>query len=553
VLSEERTEVDFLRAEAVQGNGSSDCVVLELNVVLQEIIDRTGALQGTIDASGLTITCKSDQTTSAPGLIASSKTTPTPLMQRRSLGLSLKVDPRSSVQASSARRQFVPIVYQGQQTGTLNLYFPALCDRLLRPAECDRLGRELGRQLARAQIRHRAQSELDLDIPLVGTCPSLAVLEDEIAKIGAVHYPVVIEAEFGIHDTEFAAAIHLSGARRHQPFIVVHFSCANSHQFDLRLNDAWTRASQGSLFLSGIDLLDQTAQLQLLNCLRQDRRSRGAIRIMASTSTPLSALENEGRFCRMLRTELDVLHIRIPPIRERRENIGALLTHFLHKHGLEERQFSPAAWQACLAYDWPENEAELERFAIRVAVMTDVPHIDLPDLQGIASWLRAEMPPASSSEGECWNASFVDDLSDASEEPTPSQRQWLESLARKLVARDYGSIDGICVGMHRALRYVGEHFQDEISLGQLAREAFISVSHLSFLFKRDLGVPFKTLLAAVRIEKACQLLIESGQQSITEISLDAGFGDLSHFERTFKRLVGTNPRDYRRQQLRAPA
>jgi len=77
----------------------------------------------------------------------------------------------------------------------------------------------------------------------------------------------------------------------------------------------------------------------------------------------------------------------------------------------------------------------------------------------------------------------------------------------------------------------------------------MSPSHLSFLLKRSLGVPFKSLLAAVRIERAKQLLSEPNPSSITDISLEVGFGDLSHFERTFKRLVGTNPREYRRQQI----
>jgi AraC-like DNA-binding protein len=77
----------------------------------------------------------------------------------------------------------------------------------------------------------------------------------------------------------------------------------------------------------------------------------------------------------------------------------------------------------------------------------------------------------------------------------------------------------------------------------------MSSSHLSFLLKRSLGVPFKSLLAAVRIERAKQLLGETNPSSITDISLEVGFGDLSHFERTFKRLVGTNPREYRRQQI----
>jgi AraC-like DNA-binding protein len=552
VLSEQRTEHNSLEALQCLGSTSSDAIFAELRTVLHEVIERTGAFHGTIEALGLTVSSRSDQLARAPKLIASPQSSlRTSVIPGKTLGMKLNADPRSSVQVSTHRQQIVPIFYQGQQTGSLCLHLPPSSERILHQNERDTLGRELGFRLARIEIRHWARYKLDLDIPFVGASSSLALLEAEISKVGAVHFPVVLEGEFGTHDLEFAAAIHCSSMRRHHPFVVVHCSYSNLHEFDLRLNDAWTRATEGSLFVSGIDLLDHAAQRQFLHCLRVSRQSHNAARIMVSTSSPLSLLEGEGKFCRMLRTELDVLNIRIPSLRERREDIRALLEYSLRKHGLEQRRFSPAAWQACLQYHWPENEVELERFAIRIAVMTETSCIDLPDLQGVASWLPAGPFQAAASEGSCWTAPDSDDIYEENEEPTPSQRQWLELLAGRLVVRDFTSLESFGIGMQRALRYVGEHFQDEITLGQLAREAFVSVSHLSFLFKRDVGVPFKTLLASVRIEKARQLLIENGQQSITEISLDAGFGDLSHFERTFKRLIGTNPRDYRRQQLSA--
>ncbi len=84
---------------------------------------------------------------------------------------------------------------------------------------------------------------------------------------------------------------------------------------------------------------------------------------------------------------------------------------------------------------------------------------------------------------------------------------------------------------------------------QLARHACVSPSHLSYLFKKTLGVSFKPFLALMRIKKAAHLLIEQPFQGITEVALEVGFGDLRHFERTFKRLLACSPRVYRQNVL----
>ncbi|MCU1226410.1 MAG: sigma-54 interaction domain protein [Edaphobacter sp.] len=553
MLYERRTEV--ISPEMESGTGS-DFIFHELRAVLQEILERSKALCGTIEAFGISISIPSEPAVCPPELVSASGTLrASPVFSRDG---TLGADLYAPVGPPFFSHNPISLIYRGRQNGSLHLHFAASEERLRRRQEREELGRELGFRLARIEIRQWARHKLEMDIPFVGTSAPVALLEQQIAKVGAVHYPVVLEAEFGSHEVDFAAAIHCSGPRRDEPFIVFHCSYPNRQELDLRLNDALMCASTGSLFVSGVDLLDDAGQRQFLCCLRFGRQARSMARIIASTSSPLSLLESDGKFCRMLRTELDVLHIRIPTLRERRADIRVLLEYFLRKHDSgEERRLSPAAWQACLNYDWPGNEVELERFAIRIAVMTETAVIDLDELRGVASWLPLDESGAgivlevAANEGEEWSLSFGDDLYEENEEPTPSKRHWLELLARKLVAREFDAVESFGIGMQRALRYIGEHFQEEISLGQLARQSFISVSHLSFLFKRDLGVPFKTLLAAVRIEKAGQLLIDNPQQSITEISLDAGFGDLSHFERTFKRLIGTNPRDYRRRQFSA--
>ena len=101
-------------------------------------------------------------------------------------------------------------------------------------------------------------------------------------------------------------------------------------------------------------------------------------------------------------------------------------------------------------------------------------------------------------------------------------------------------------GLRKALLYLGEHYAEPVSLDQLARQAHVSPSHLSFLFRSTLSTSFKPLLQRMRVDKAKELLGSGARHRITEVAMSVGFGDLSHFEKSFRRIVGQSPRDYRR-------
>lgn len=529
-----------------------------LRRVLTETIARTNASHGSLEALGTCATVKprpgpTDSTSDISSTLGSGST-----------GSRLGWPTRTTVEFASRYIEKFSIHYRGEQIGTLTLCFANRETQLCALQNSLALSRDLGLQLARPAIRNRVRQLLDLDLALHGNSRALLTLEADIEKVSSTPYPVVLQGSFGAPEVEIAAAIHCCGERSGQAFVVFHCACFPAAEFNERLTQAWDRAAGGSLLLCGVDLLQQEAQHQILWRLRLSRQMQDETRILVSTATSLATLEREGRFCRMLRAELDVLHVHIPVLQERRDDLRPMLEYYLAKHTrVSSKRLTLAAWQACLQHDWPENESELERLAICLTVMTESDSIDLFELQRAAPWLPIPAGAESSPEPATitlpsrfkvsFSCEFEDDLRDPVDKPIPSRRLWLESLARQLVAQDFSAIENLVPGMQRALRFLGTHFQDEISLSQLAKEAYISASHLSFLFKRDVGVPFKTILAAVRIEKARQLLLDNRQQSITEICLDAGFGDLSHFERTFKRLVGTTPRHFRRQATSLPA
>lgn len=119
----------------------------------------------------------------------------------------------------------------------------------------------------------------------------------------------------------------------------------------------------------------------------------------------------------------------------------------------------------------------------------------------------------------------------------------------KILALDIDQFNHVHPGLKKAILYIGENFKEEISLATLSDMACTSPSHLSFLFRNYLDLSFKTILVQIRVRYAKQLIEASPQMNIVDISLQSGFGDLSHFEKMFKRYVGCTPRQYR-QSLR---
>ena len=525
--------------------------------------------------------------------------------------------------SASKARETLPLSYAGKPIGTLSLSFaePPPRNRFEEVASC--AAREAALALTRPELACRARQKLNLELLLAGHSRAQYGLEAEIEKVSSVRYPVLLHAAFGSSPTRIAAAIHLAGSRAEASFVILDCAYREAQSFAEELEEAFLRAVGGTIFLSDADMLDQAAQRHLLRIVRQARAIRAnheAPRFIVSMQHSLDVIAEQGDFCRMLRSELDYLRIRIPPLHERREDIVPLLEEWFRRCSPDGvvRGFSAEAREACASYDWPENESEAERVAARLAVMSDELLIGIEELRQVVSWLpqpidesidqvphtsrpldtadpdhldadgleideldasgvetgalyagalevergarRVEQAAALVVSAQLAGNSVEADSSyqavqasamhveEAAAEVNVRQGADLGDLPRKLADGDYSDLHAYEIGVQRALRYVGNHYTEEISLGRLARESYISPSHLSFLLKRALGVPFKSLLAAIRIERA-QKLLTLAEHSITEISLEVGFGDLSHFERTFKRLVGTNPRQYRRRLL----
>ena len=103
-------------------------------------------------------------------------------------------------------------------------------------------------------------------------------------------------------------------------------------------------------------------------------------------------------------------------------------------------------------------------------------------------------------------------------------------------------------GIARALAFAGKHFTESITLSEMAREASLSKFHFCRLFHREMGFSFRECLQGLRVRRARALLADPGL-SVTEVAYAAGFNDLSHFDKVFRRIVGVPPSEYRKSIL----
>lgn len=194
---------------------------------------------------------------------------------------------------------------------------------------------------------------------------------------------------------------------------------------------------------------------------------------------------------------------------------------------------------ALIHYPWPENLQELERMVLRLAVMTAGRPVGIADIQRHASRLLEGRAQAAQRDAHA----TIPQQADPADKPTLPETpvDWIAGLPHRPGQR----LASLHDALRRALVYLGEHYAEPLTLGDLARQAHVSQSHLGFLFRDELGTPFKPMLQQLRIEKAKQLLQQQRKLRITEVALKVGFGDLSHFEKSFRRLVGVSPREFR--------
>lgn len=431
----------------------------------------------------------------------------------------------------------LPLPYADRTLGELALVWRNEAERRRNaPPWIAAFARRLTLLIHRYEVRDWAERRLGRPLLLVGMSRPMLHLEGLIEHAARSSLPVLLTGEFGTEKLQLAATIHCGGKRRDQPFVQV--NCAEPVDGP---GDWFERAAGGTLFLNGVDELPRDLLRQLPSHMRSHLgqwapdKDPHDVRIVATATQDLRDQVLDGAFSRALLAELDMLSIAAPPLRERVDDLDALVASALQRHGfrVEDKQ-SEALMTACRAHAWPENLFELERVVTRLAVMTGSRSIGREDILMHSPWIVTE--PA---------VGLLSDQRPAA--PRQAVASESERWIRCAVHREEAELERLHEGLARALLYLGDHYAEPISLGLLARQAHVSESHLSFLFRTALDMPFKGVLGRIRIHKAKEILASESRRHITEVALSVGFADLSHFEKSFKRVVGESPREFRRR------
>jgi DNA-binding NtrC family response regulator len=241
---------------------------------------------------------------------------------------------------------------------------------------------------------------------IVGRAPEMERLYRIIAKAAHSSHPVLILGESGTGKEMVARSIHFSGPFRDKPFIPVDCGSLVPTLIESELfgyvKGAFTGAVQakdgllaiaegGTVFLDEIGEMPVDLQAKLLRAIQEKeirpvgstKRISINVRILAATNRDLEQAVAQGTFRRDLYFRLNVLTLRIPPLRERRQDIPLLATYFLERLARDssnEHSLSDDALKAMLAYDWPGNVRELENCLERACALSTGPIIHISDL-----------------------------------------------------------------------------------------------------------------------------------------------------------------------------
>lgn len=258
----------------------------------------------------------------------------------------------------------------------------------------ERLSREVERRYAFGNV--------------IGRSPAIIEILDKVEHIAKYDISVLILGPSGSGKEVIAKAIHYNNPRKNKPFIALHCGAIPETLLedelfghmkgaftgaDANREGRFRQAEGGSLFLDEIASISPALQVKLLRVLQEKEYSplgtstmmKTNVRIIAATNVDLEQAVKDRTFREDLYYRLNVVTIKIPPLKERMEDIPLLATHFLkaacEQHSIKSKIISKAVIKQFLNYEWPGNVRELENLMHQLTIMTaDKDYIDLEDL-----------------------------------------------------------------------------------------------------------------------------------------------------------------------------
>jgi two-component system, NtrC family, nitrogen regulation response regulator GlnG len=309
-----------------------------------------------------------------------------------------KLRPELPIVVMSAQNTFMTAI-KASERGAYE-YLP-------KPFDLQELVSVAGRAIAEPKAVAAPAQEQPEEIPLVGRSPAMQEIYRTLARLMHIDLTVLIHGESGTGKELVARALHDFGKRKGGPFVAINMAAIPRDLIEAELfgheKGAFTGASQrsvgrfeqaqaGTLFLDEIGDMPMEAQTRLLRVLQQGEYTtvggrtpiKTNVRIVAATNKDLRGLIQQGLFREDLYFRLNVVPLRLPPLRERAADVPDLTRHFFflaEKEGMPRKQIDQVALELMKAYTWPGNIRELENLVRRLAALSPHDVITAPVIQ----------------------------------------------------------------------------------------------------------------------------------------------------------------------------
>ncbi len=321
------------------------------------------------------------------------------------------------------------------------------------------------------------RSEVFKEPVMIGGSPKMIQLQEQISTIAPLNSWVLITGENGTGKELVAKAVHLGSRRREQPFVAVNCAAIPEELIESELfgheRGAFTGATQmkrgkfdqangGTLFLDEIGDMSLKTQAKVLRILQEQKFERVGgsqtidvdVRVVAATNKNLLESIKQNQFREDLYYRLNVIPIVVPPLRQRSEDVAALLRHyfemFAKEQGREAKRVSEDAIQLLRHYPWPGNVRELRNLVERLSIMVKTPVVGTEDLPAELLEAVANAPlNLSGASGEMDEEAFSPALSAGLKEAKNQFER--EFIIRKLKENDWNiSRTAQMLGIERA-------------------------------------------------------------------------------------------------------
>lgn len=291
---------------------------------------------------------------------------------------------------------------------------------LEKPLDTDRILVMLRNALAHLDLREENSRLRDVSTApyeIIGDSGAMRALVDKIKKVGATPARVLITGENGTGKELVARALHKHSPRARKTFIEVNCAAIPGELIESELfghmkgsftgatadrAGKFEQANGGTLFLDEIGDMSLAAQAKVLRVLQDNVITRigGArsisvdVRVIAATNKNVEAEIAAGRFREDLYYRLNVVPIHVPPLREHREDIPALVSYFVavltEREGIVPRRMGESAMEKLKSFDWPGNVRELRNTVERLLILASGPEITARDVERLAGARAAD-------------------------------------------------------------------------------------------------------------------------------------------------------------------